>query len=122
MTTTYYATNAGAGGDLASGRAFDNEADATLAALTDGAGSFKRDADGYMMAVEDGRQIYVAGSFAADDSKAKAQIIAEILAQLPIHDARLTSLAVTRDESGAIVAIDGDDSPELVAFWAARLS
>ena len=120
--TTYYAIDTEAGAVLASGRSFDTEADATLAALTDGAGSFERDANGYMMAVENGHQIYVAGSVAIYDGPAKAQVIAEILRQIPIHDSRLTSLAVTRNESGAIVAIDGDDAPDLVAFWAARLT
>jgi len=120
-TITFVPINGEAAEYCARGQEFDNHADAYIAALTDGAGILARDADGYMRAVESGKQIYTGGSFNKDDQAAKDEVIAEIGRSLKLSEYRYTTLKVERGDDGKIVKIDDSDEPDLIAYWAARI-
>lgn len=122
MKTTYVPINSETAEYCAGGRDFDNHADAYIAALTDGNGSFERDANGYMRAVENGKQIYTGGSFNKDDLAAKDEVVREIARSLHMSDYRFTTLKVERDTAGKIVKIDGSGDAELIAYWNRRIT
>lgn len=105
----------------ASGHDFDTHADAYIAALTDGNGKFERDGNGYMRAVENGKQIYTGGSFNKDDQAAKDEVVKEIGRNLTRSDYGYSTLKVERDDSGKIVKIDDSDDAELIAYWNPRI-
>lgn len=118
---TYVPINGETGEYVANGRDFDNHADAYIAALTDGAGKFERDEDGYLRAVENGKQIYQGGSFNKDEQAAKDAVVREIARQLSIREYRFTTLKVERSDNGKIVKIDDEDSADLIAYWNGRI-
>lgn len=103
------------------GQEFATHADAFIAALTDGEGALERDADGYMRAVENGKQIYTGGSFNQDDQAAKDEVVREIGRNLNTSDYRYTTLKIERDANGKIVKIDDSDDAELIAYWNRRI-
>lgn len=118
---TYIPINSETSEYCALGRDFDNHADAYIAALTDGKGVLERDADGYMRAVENGKQIYTGGSFNKNDQMAKDEVVREIGRNLNTSDYRYTTLKVERDDEGNIVKIDDEDGAELIAYWNCRI-
>jgi len=118
---TYIPINSETSEFCALGRDFDNHADAYIAALTDGKGVLERDADGYMRAVENGKQIYTGGSFNKDDHLAKYEVMREIGRNLNTSDCRYTTLKVERDDEGNIVKIDDEHSAEAIAYWSGRI-
>lgn len=120
-TITYIPINAETANFRALGHEFDNHADAYIAALTDGTGLLKRDEDGYMRAVENGKQIYTGGSFNKDNQAAKDEVVREIGRNLNTADYRYTVLKVERDDAGKIVKIDDQDDPELLDYWNKRV-
>lgn len=119
--TTFLPINAETGEYCARGHEFDNHADAYIAALTDGEGVLERDGDGYMRALENGKQIYTGGSFNKDDQVAKDEVVREIGRNLNTHDYRYTTLKIERDDGGSVVRIDDDDSSDLIAYWNRRV-
>lgn len=120
-TIAYIPINSETGDYRALGHEFDNHADAYVTALTDGTGSLERDEDGYMRAVENGKQIYTGGSFNKDDQTAKDEVVREIGRNLNTGDYRYSTLKVERDDAGKIVKIDDQDDPELIAYWNRRI-
>lgn len=121
METSYFAVNIETANVMANGFEYGNEADAWLAALTDGAGNFQRDERGHMCAMENGRQIYSGSSFKRDDQAAKDEAIKQIACNLSLHEFRFQALKVDWSDEGKIVAIDGDADFDLISFWAARI-
>lgn len=119
---TYVGINGETSEYRARGRDFDNHADAYIAALTDGEGTLERDNDGYMRAVENGKQIYTGGSFNKDDQAAKDEVVNEIARYLNVSEYRYTTLKVERDAGGKIIKIDDSDDAELLAYWNRRIS
>lgn len=118
---TYVPINGETAEYLAGGRDYGNHADAYIAALTDGNGALERDGDGYMRAVEDGKQIYTGGSFNKDDQAAKDEVVREIGRNLNTRDYCCTTLKVQRTADGKIVKIDDSDDADLIAYWSARI-
>lgn len=121
-TITYIPIDADSGDIRARGHQFRTHADAYIASLTDGAGTLERDIDGYMRAVEDGKQIYMGGSFHSDDGTAKDQVVLEIGRHLNTGDFRYTVLKIERDASKKIVKIDDQEDPEQIDYWARRIA
>jgi len=122
MTTiTYIPVNIETGNVQAGGQQFDNENDAWIASLTDGQGRLERDNNGYMRAVENGKQVFTGGSFAADDQAAKAETMANLGRELPATYSRYSTLKVERNAAGEIVSVDDDADPELIEYWKERI-
>lgn len=103
------------------GRDFANQADAYIAALTDGAGILERDAGGYMRVVENGKQLYSFGSFNQNDQAAKDEVVFRIGRHIKNSDCRYATLKVERDGHGKIVKIDDSDDAALIANWNSRI-
>lgn len=119
---TYVPINSETAEYCADGRDFDNHADAYIAALTDGNGCFERDGNGYMRAVENGKPIYIGGSFNKDDLAAKDEVVREIARNLNMSDYRFTTLKVERDAEGKIIKIGDSGDAELIAYWNRRIA
>ena len=119
---TYLGINSETSECLASGREFDNHADAYVAALTDGEGALERDAEGYMRVVENGKQIYTGGGFNPDDRAAKEDVVRQVARNLNVSEYRFTTLKVERDAEGKIIKIDDSGDAELIAYWNRRIA
>jgi hypothetical protein len=103
--------------------AFDTEADAYLAAISNGEAVFKRDAGGYMRAEIKGRQVYSEGSYKEDDEVAKADALPHLYRHMADYggSARYLALCAEYDDAGNIVSVNGYTVPDILAYWRQRV-
>lgn len=108
-TSTIYLAADFQEGRLVTQQEFSHWADALLAAVTDGNGEFKRDADGYLTAYENGQRIYSCGAF-GDDEIAKNKVGQELSRE--VRSARYEWIEIAVDEHGFLVC--GKDENKLL--------